>query len=575
MKLVNLFKHNSYGLIKQLKYIYNLYKKDMQNEDFIVFILYTSHIKHEGGVTMRSIKKSLSLILVLCMAVAMLAGCGNSEDTAETKSTATEAEGTTKAADEGSDEEMAEINIMILAMSDVSAGSEEVIAEINKITEEKINTHVNIEYVEMGTYVEQVGLRISGNEKLDLVLTTPIEAAGFSSMTAQNQLMPLNDLLEEYAPDTLALLGDYIKGTMINDTIYSLPTYRALNSNSYLIMRKDILDELGLTEKAQSLSSWTEFEEILSEVTANKEIAGIAGNDGAGTVITLQGVWHDTDDFAGNTSYDSLGDTYKIIAVDEETDTVYNYFAADSYQAMIERVRSWYESGYVYKDSATSEEQGDTLLKTNVTFSTCVNSEIGVEVSRLSSTGYEVICPMIVAQPVITGSLTKFTWGVPVTATEPEAAVKFLNLMYTDKDIANLLTWGVEGRDYVVKDGEAAFPEGVDATTVSYHTADFLYGNQFLVYPWEGQGADFREVAKANLDEAGVSKYVGFSADTSSITNELSQLTNVIDQYKPSLESGAADPAVYDEFIQAMEAAGVDKVIEAYQTQLDAWLAEQ
>jgi len=575
MKLVNLFKHNSYGLIKQLKYIYNLYKKDMQNEDFIVFILYTSHIKHEGGVTMRSIKKSLSLILVLCMAVAMLAGCGNSEDTAETKSTATEAEGTTKAADEGSDEEMAEINIMILAMSDVSAGSEEVIAEINKITEEKINTHVNIEHVEMGTYVEQVGLRISGNEKLDLVLTTPIEAAGFSSMTAQNQLMPLNDLLEEYAPDTLALLGDYIKGTTINDTIYSLPTYRALNSNSYLIMRKDILDELGLTEKAQSLSSWTEFEEILSEVTANKEIAGIAGNDGAGTVITLQGVWHDTDDFAGNTSYDSLGDTYKIIAVDEETDTVYNYFAADSYQAMIERVRGWYESGYVYKDSATSEEQGDTLLKTNVTFSTCVNSEIGVEVSRLSSTGYEVICPMIVAQPVITGSLTKFTWGVPVTSTEPEAAVKFLNLMYTDKDIANLLTWGVEGRDYVVKDGEAVFPEGVDATTVSYHTADFLYGNQFLVYPWEGQGADFREVAKANLDEAGVSKYVGFSADTSSITNELSQLTNVIDQYKPSLESGAAEPAVYDEFIQAMEAAGVDKVIEAYQIQLDAWLAEQ
>jgi len=242
---------------------------------------------------------------------------------------------------------------------------------------------------------------------------------------------------------------------------------------------------------------------------------------------------------------------------------------------MIDRVRGWYESGYVYKDSATTEEQGDTLLKTNVTFSTCVNSEIGVGTSRLSSTGYEVICPMIVAQPVITGSLTKFTWGVPVTSTEPEATAKFINLMYTDKDIANLLAWGIEGRDYVIQDGEAAFPEGVDAATVPYHTADFLYGNQFLVYPWEGQGADFRQAALENLNEAGVSKYLGFSADTSAITNELSQLTNVIEQYKPSLESGAARPAMYDEFIQAMKDAGVDKVIEAYQSQLDAWLAEQ
>jgi len=264
---------------------------------------------------MSSIKKLISLILVLSMAATLFSGCGNSEDIAETKSTAKEEEGTTGTADDDDNEDMAEINVMILAMSDVSAGSEAVVEEINKITEEKINTHVNIEYVEMGTYVEQLGLRISGNEKLDLVLTTPIEAAGFSSMTAQNQLMPLNDLLEEYAPEAVEALGAYIKGTTINDNIYALPTYRALNSNSYLIMRKDILDELGLTQKAENLSTWTEFEEILGEVTSNKEIAGIAGNDGAGTVISVQGVWHDTDDFADNSSYDSLGDTYKIIAV--------------------------------------------------------------------------------------------------------------------------------------------------------------------------------------------------------------------------------------------------------------------
>lgn len=33
--------------------------------------------------------------------------------------------------------------------------------------------------------------------------------------------------------------------------------------------------------------------------------------------------------------------------------------------------------------------------------------------------------------------------------------------------------------------------------------------------------------------------------------------------------------ATYKEFISALSAAGMDKIVETYQSQLDAWLAEQ
>ena len=145
--------------------------------------------------------------------------------------------------------------------------------------------------------------------------------------------------------------------------------------------------------------------------------------------------------------------------------------------------------------------------------------------------------------------------------------------MYTNKEIANLLTWGIEGRDYVVKDGIAAYPDGVTASNVKYHTSDFLYGNQFLVYPWKGSPADLREQQKAALDAAGISKYLGFTCDTSSITNELTVLGNVISEYAPGLESGTTDN--YNEFIKALKKAGVDKVVAEYQSQLDAWLADK
>ena len=44
---------------------------------------------------------------------------------------------------------------------------------------------------------------------------------------------------------------------------------------------------------------------------------------------------------------------------------------------------------------------------------------------------------------------------VPTGCSTPEKAVKRLDIMLTNKDMANLLMYGVEGSDYVIKD-EAA-----------------------------------------------------------------------------------------------------------------------
>ncbi len=522
------------------------------------------------------LRKLWALLLAVSLVMTMMLGCGKEEVVSEDPTTGSPDKATPTAdAGEPEEEEMAEIEVVILSLGPSPQGAPEVEAAINEITEAEINTHVTLNYIDVGSYAQQTSLMISGNEKMDLMLTSPIQAASFSSMTAQNQLLPLDDLLKEYAPELLSTVGEYIEGTRYNGKIHGVPTFRALNSNAYLVMRADILNELGLMEKAKNLSSWTEYEEILSQVVEKTDLTGISQNDGDGTVITLQNAWLDQDKFADNTGYDNLGDNYKLIAVDENTDKVFSYFGSDKYKATLERVRSWYEKGYVYKDAATSEEMGDNLIKNNVTFSICVNSEIGVEASRKGSTGYEVVAPVLLNEPISTGSCTKFTWAVPVTATEKEAAVKFMNLMYTRAEIANLLTWGIEGRDYVVVDGQAQYPDGVDASTVPYHTPDFLYGNQFLVYPWQGQGADFRTVAKADMDAAGASKYLGFTCDATGVSNELTALMNVIAEYKPALESGSVDLSVYEEFKNKMQAAGIEKVVNEYQTQLDAWLAGQ
>lgn len=517
-------------------------------------------------------RKILAMLLTAGMAAGLLAGCGSSGE-AELEGSAQESE--------YSDEDITEIELYTMTLYDDS-GLEEVEVAVNEISEKEIGVHVNMTYLDMGAYAQQVGLMFSSGEPIDLMITTPIPSAGFSSMVSQNQLQPLNDLLPEYAPELYDLMEEYLSGTTVDGNIYSVTVYRTLNSNGYVLMRKDILEDLGLLETAKDMTSWTDYESILqalldSNFDGGKVTAGVCNTDQAGTVMTTIYEMIGNDDWSENYSVDTLGDTYKIIAVDEETNTVYDYFESEDYYNMLRRVDSWYEAGYVYKDAMTSEDSATTLLTNDVTFSAVTSSEIGAEESYSLSTGKDITATQIIEEKVSTGSSTKFSWAVPTTATEPQAAVEFLNLLYTNEEINNLMAWGIEGRDYELnEEGEAVkLDDGL------YQYSDFLVGNQFLCYPANGQGGDFRERSEESLKTAELSKYFGCAVGTANISNELTAVNNVIEQYKPGYESGTiAVPDTYEEyyngeFCTALRSAGVDTVIAEYQAQLDEWLASK
>ncbi len=525
-------------------------------------------------------KKMASLVLIVVMAVSLFSACGNSEQVEETATggntetvsadTETNAETESDVVEE--EEEVTEIKMMVLSLGAQGEGAVAVEEKLNEITEKEINVHVTLDYVEPGQYSQQLNLAVAGNEDLDLVMVTPIPPAGFSALTANGALVPLNDLMAEYGQETMDLLGDLTKGTTLDGQVYALPTYRDLASGAYILMRKDMLEEAGLLEKAENMTTWAEYEEIMTQVTEQFGINGTGNNDADGTILNLLNVWLDGETFADASSFDSLGDSLKIIASDDNGKVI-SYYESDKYKDMIAKVRSWYDKGLVYKDSATSDDVVDSLLKNNVYFSAVINGELGVAATHTAASGHELIAKQVAGIETGTGAMRKFGWAIPVCSKEQEAAAKFLNLMFTSPEVSNLLSWGIEGKDYVVEDGIAKFPEGVTTETVAYHTADFLYGNQFITLPWDGNAADTREVAMEEMEKNGLSSYLGFSCDTTNIANELAAIVNVTSEYMAGLNSGILGEAEYADFIEKLKAAGIDRVVEEYQTQLDAWVA--
>lgn len=511
-------------------------------------------------------KKIVSVLLTAAMVATMAFGCGNSE---------TASSGSAAAGDDSG--EMTDIVVAQMCFSPLDASATDAVEEaINKITEEKINVHVDIQWFDATTYATQIPMMIQADEKLDVMMTTPVPGVAYSSFMAQGQLMDIADLLDEYGQDAVDAVGKLDKAFATKGGIYGLPTNRVLSNGEYVLMRKDVLDELGLTEKAENLTTWSELEEIYKAVAENTDYAPVGNGDAEGSIVNVYPFNNGSDKFADNFGYDGLGDTNYMVSVDEETDTVESVFASEDAAAAYERSNTWYNEGLVYKDAASSQEYGDSLIKNGVAFSYIgMNDGEDFLTTKSAACGTELVAAKICDGVIGTTTATKFAYAVPITATEPEAAVKYLNLLFTDSDINNTLAWGVEGRDWEEVDGVATYPDGVTADTVTYHTADFLTANALITLPWDGAGSDAREKEAASNEAAEISKYMGFCFDAANVEAEMTACFNVKKQYDNGLKAGSSDYAtLYPEFIDKLEAAGMDKVIAEYQTQLDTWLAE-
>lgn len=541
-------------------------------------------------------RKWTSCLISGVLMLSLAAGCGNAEaegsgsnqslsDSFETDKTqtTTDAGKATEGSESNEDhlkynvtwDDMAEITVLFDSMGPVPTGVDAVEAKINEITEKEINTHVNIEIYEIGSYDQQVGLMMSSGEPVDLMLTLPGGSSSFTTMRSQGQLQDISELLEEYGQPVLDTVGDLLQATTVNGGVYAVPTYADAASFAWIVMRTDVLEDLGLLEKAENMTSMDEFEEILDAVAKSEKwnylapTGGVRGN----LIFTTGGACIGENNFSDMTSFDLLGDNLSLVAVPANggDGKVQLTYATDEYRKMYERVRGWYEKGYVYKDSVT--EQDAQLIKNNVVFSAIMDGESNIDAAQEAQCEMPVTCVKLVSYPIRTGSCLKFTWGVPSTAKEAEAAVTFLSMMYTDSRIANLLSWGIEGVDYEVTEGVAHYIEGNE--TPAYHMNDYQFGNQFIVWPWEGSSADFRETSKALTDSTPRSDYFGFVCDTSSITNEIAAVTGVLSQYRGQIETGMADEEILDEFLEKLNTSGADKIVSCYQEQLDAWMTQQ
>ncbi len=439
---------------------------------------------------------------------------------------------------------------------------------INAITRDKIGVEVELMPIAIWDYSSTVSLALQGGEKIDVFQTLGDLNTAISTGMAQD----ITDIMSSCAPETETLIGDnWLAACSQAGRLYGIPTLKPIALTPMLVYRQDIADALGLDMSAvNSVSDITAVLQAVKDAYPDMTPMAAVNTGNIGLGLTVPDVDYLTDNY-----YSPKG----VLMNDELT--VVDFYASDAFRDLCNLARTWYTNGLVMKDAATTSSTAAELMSSGNYF--CYLASYSYPEADTAASleaqcgGYDLGAKIVGSAFLDTTSINALTWCVASTSSVPEAALKFLNLTFTDTDVCNLIIYGLEGRDYVKNDdGTVSYPEGQEAATVPY-TAQLscgTLGNFFIMYPMAGTDPASLTWELEQNQSAKTSVAMGFTFDSSSVKTEYTAVTNVIDQYLAGLICGSVDPATeIPVFLERLSEAGLSDIIAAKQAQLDAWVA--
>ncbi|RRJ64600.1 DUF3502 domain-containing protein [Paenibacillus oralis] len=512
------------------------------------------------GNKMRLGPINLAVLLVL----SIVAGCSSNNASGDDASNSHAPNRNLGSSNEasGSSLELYDLTMVFPVFGNVPEDVEKVQEAVNKITQAKINTTVTLEPINVGNYIQQLNLKYSSGEKLDVAF---IYGQLFHPFAAQGKFQELSESLQENGQGVIDAVGQkYVDVPMVDGKLYGVPTGPVAGAGVGYFMRKDIVDKYQLN--TSSIQTFSDIEKVLQIVKQNEPSLIPLASSGNPNPVSAY------------IDYDPIGD-FGALLFDSEELKIENLFATQNYANRLNIVRKWFQAGYINKDAATTNAMPWDMVKAGTAFSYISRTSSVSKEEVLTMAGHEMVIVELLPPYVTTNMLMTGLWTISQQAEDPARAMMFLNLLYTDKELVNALIYGVEGEHYVkVSDDMIDYPPGTSADTVGYNLKDINYmmGDGRLLYLTKSDNSEKWEIAQQWADKSIESRTLGFTLNTEPVKNEVVALNNVLNQYQTLLETGSVDPAKeLPKFLAKLKSAGIDKYITEAQKQLTEWTVTQ
>ena len=523
--------------------------------------------------------KRVIAILLSALMIVSLAACNGTAEPSEktTEQEKTQEAGTAKdeskseeQTDTATDESYPVLRINQHAFYGGPPKNADIVEEaLNKVLREKAHAEVDIVYIQFSDMQTQTNLLLTGgDDSLDIL--TSFWYASLGELVSNGQVRELDDLLESSGQGIKDLYAPYkevLDCARVNGKLYGIPAFSAWSSpNIYLCMEETAKKSNVEFPENVTLDELTDI--LIKMKEANPDKYFIGGSTSP--------YWIPKDiDYLGDTNYCG------VITDPVNSTTVENYYESDYFMNFCENVKKWKENGLISPDPMSNDYATLGNLSHHITEGVTgygYNMENTIYEANLANTyGGPIVGTEIGPRLLTTGNINTYLWHITSFCKDPEAAMRVLNVLYTDPEAANIFMNGVENVTYVVNEnGQLEWPEGVtDNEQAGWFTGyNFSHPNGFLCPTWYNQRTDAYDLMKEDNANAIPSKALGFVCDLSNVSDQYAACANVIAQYYLPIINGVVDiDETLPVFQKALRDAGIDDIVKEKQRQLDAWLA--
>ena len=511
-------------------------------------------------------KKTITVLLAVLLIASLLVGCGGSSTgtatPANNSGSASTGTASTEPATIDMNEAPYEVSIQFVGLFEENKDVAAVEEALNKITLEKINCTVDIVPVFIGNLPTTTSLGVAGDEKLDIVavgLTSPMD-----NMVSQDLLLPLDDLLATRGQDALKVTERVAKAQKMNGVTYGVSGYPYAAMAGSIVYNKTMADEFGI-----DMHAGMTIEELTEAARICKEHGVYFTSYGAGQQINYK--------FQFGGDYFGTNGAFGGILDPANSTTIVNIFDSQEMRDFWKQNKVWYDNGYTPADMLTDTTTVQEYFYSQHLFSTCTAYTTS-QIATWTNPNFETDILPITDAVISTAAVREFMLGIAANCKRPDKAMDLINLIYADKDVANLLMYGVEGLDYARVEGtqNVITRDGTPNEDRNGYYAGFVhYGDPTAIYAVAPLTDEYTTLTKEYEDTARVSKTFGYDFDGSAFAAEAGAIATILDQKLPALNSGMVEDvdAAADELVAALNAAGMQDAIDANQKALDAWLA--
>lgn len=438
---------------------------------------------------------------------------------------------------------------------------------VNKITVPEINCTIKLENVPISEHATKINLFNIQGTSFDIIATG--RTLSLSEMVSDSQLLPLDDLLKTYGQELLEKEGQLLESCTINNTIYAISANLYCGGNSGFLYNKNMAEQYNISIKA--VMSIEDIEVIATILHDNQKYL-LSQGDGTDNPVLL-GVLFPSIVPVGGKVY-AMG-----TSLDGDNGThIINIFETDEYLNYCRILRKWKENGWIPDNSLTSGQIVNSLFQDQSIFMTWILDNPIEKALQAPKYAFQTDIFSTTSQISLrTSQIQENGWGISSKSENPEKAMQFLNLMYNNAELANLLMNGIEGREYKkVSEHIITYPDHVSADNIGYSRHFSVFGDFMDIYQWQPVTEDFYQDLKDFRDNMTGSPLLGYTFDVSPVASEYAAVMRVLSEYLPPLECGMiadVEGAVKNMNVMLSD-AGINQIIEENQRQLDLWLTD-